>query len=368
MSGGRLQSAIAERTGRKHALVVGRGTTAIYLVLKASGLRGAKIVVPDTICLDVANAVVYSGNVPVFCDVSMDDCNIGAAHVKKVLSPDVKAVIAAHMYGNPAPMDELTGFCAERNVMLIEDAALALGASLGGRPAGSFGRASILSFGYSKIIDAGMGGAVATDDVELYERMRAECRELPLCNEQTLARIGEYGRINRLLVKYAPANRGLYGLYPLLNRIYRPNYLFSLPPRYAPLIEKGFGALDENVSSRNRKAEIYDSLLRGHTNIALLKHEMGSVCWRFSFLLKERRDEIVEEARSRGIGISAWYPPLHRMYPDSGGAPDGDFPNASYVGGHVANLWVDSSVSEQDVRTTAEWLLSALSPRSPAAP
>ncbi len=355
-----LEARIAAHSGREHALVVGRGTTAIYLALKALGLTAKKVIIPNTACIDIANAVIYSGNTPLFCDTSLLDCNIDTAQIERVFTQDVRVIIAVHMFGNPAPIDKIKSFCTERGVSLIEDAALALGATAQGKPAGYFGDVSIFSFGYTKIIDAGFGGAIVTDDETVYRKICKLYSEIPVLNDRIKARIEELGQLTRLLNRFAPGNSKLYKLYPLLNQIYRESYLFALPERYINSIARALDSLPANIKRRQRKAQIYAELLRGHENIELLSPREGAIVWRFSFFLKSGRVRIVENARKHGIDISTWYPALHRRYLHTGNMPKQGFPNSTYIENHIVNLWVDDSISEERVRENAQWLLAEM--------
>jgi dTDP-4-amino-4,6-dideoxygalactose transaminase len=172
-----FERALATRCERAHAIAVGSGTDALFFVLRALGIgRGDEVIVPDLSFVATAAAVVRSGAQPVWADVDEHgvlDLDAAAATV----GPSTAAVVAVSLYGRPLDPCAYEGFAARHGLALVEDAAQALGASHGGRPAGAVGRAGCLSFDPTKPIAApGSGGAVLTDDGAL----AATCRSLRL--------------------------------------------------------------------------------------------------------------------------------------------------------------------------------------------
>jgi dTDP-4-amino-4,6-dideoxygalactose transaminase len=130
---------------------------------------GDEVIVPGYTYVATISAVIYSHAVPVLAEI---DCtfNLDPADVEAKITPRTKAIIAVHMAGNPARLDELKALADARGLLLIEDCAQAFGASYKGRPIGSTGQAGIFSFNAYKTISAGEGGMVITDDEETYIR------------------------------------------------------------------------------------------------------------------------------------------------------------------------------------------------------
>ena len=149
---------------------VANGTDAITIALRAMGVQpGDEVVVPSFTFYASAEAVVSAGARPVFCDVDPETFCVTAETVRAVLTPRTRAIMAVHLFGNVAPVPALR----ELGLPVLEDSAQAAGASLGGVKAGALGDAATFSFFPSKNLPClGDGGAIATDDAGLAERVR----------------------------------------------------------------------------------------------------------------------------------------------------------------------------------------------------
>lgn len=155
----------------KYAIATTSCTTGLHLMLAASGIGpGDEVIVPAFTWVATANVVLYCGATPVFADVDTKTYNICPESVKEKISGKTKAVIAVHLFGLCADMDELQSVLPE-GVLLLEDAACAAGAIYKNQKAGSLGKAAAFSFHPRKSITTGEGGMVTTDDDELAEKM-----------------------------------------------------------------------------------------------------------------------------------------------------------------------------------------------------
>jgi dTDP-4-amino-4,6-dideoxygalactose transaminase/RimJ/RimL family protein N-acetyltransferase len=160
---GEFESALAAVAGRRAVVCVGSGLGALRLALLSRGVGpGHAVIVPAYSCVALANAVLATGAVPVPVDVTAGDWNIDPEQAGGAKTPSTRTVIAVHTFGRPARIDAVR----ELGVAVIEDCAHALGVTQGGRPLGSLGTVSISSFYATKLIGAGEGGAVFTDDDE----------------------------------------------------------------------------------------------------------------------------------------------------------------------------------------------------------
>ena len=167
---GAFEEEFAAYLGVRHCVGVGNGTDALTIALRALGVGpGDEVVVPSLTFYATAEAVVNAGGRPVFCDVDRETLCITATTVEPVMSERVKAIVPVHLFGNAAPVEELRGF----GVPVLEDAAQAAGATLGGRRAGALGDAATFSFFPSKNLPClGDGGAIVTDSDEIAEHAR----------------------------------------------------------------------------------------------------------------------------------------------------------------------------------------------------
>ena len=170
---------LATQTGVGHALATSSGTAAIHLALTALGVStGDVVVAPSFTFVGSVNPVAYVGGETWFADSEVGSWNLDPDRLHEALAVARKegrrvgAVIAVDLLGQCADYARIEEVCADFGVLVIEDAAEALGATYAGRPAGSFGRAGILSFNGNKIITTSGGGALVSDDADLVERCR----------------------------------------------------------------------------------------------------------------------------------------------------------------------------------------------------
>jgi perosamine synthetase len=168
-----FEAGFARYCGTRYALAVSNGTTGLHLALAALGIGpGDEVIVPDLTFVATANAVAYTGAVPVLADIDPDTLCLDPVSVKSLLSPRTKAIMPVHLYGHPADMDALAEVADAHGVALIEDAAEAHGAEYRGRRVGGLGKCAVFSFYGNKVITTGEGGMITTDDAALYEQAR----------------------------------------------------------------------------------------------------------------------------------------------------------------------------------------------------
>lgn len=174
---GEFETDVKEHLGRTHAVALSSGTAAIHLALKVLGIRPGDVVLCQSLTYAAsAFPICYEGATPVFIDSESDTWNLDPALLKQAVvdltakGQKPKAIIPVHLYGMPARMEEITTIAAEYDIPIIEDAAEALGAQYHGKPCGSMGTLSILSFNSNKIVTSSGGGMLLTDHQEYAER------------------------------------------------------------------------------------------------------------------------------------------------------------------------------------------------------
>ena len=158
-------------TGAKHCATVGNGTDALEIAVKALNLKkNSEIIVPVNTWISTAEAVVNNGHKIVFCDVSLDDYTICIKDLKKKINKKTKAIIAVHLYGNPANMIEINRIAKNKKIKIIEDCAQAHGSKINGKHVGNFGDFGTFSFFPGKNLGAfGDGGAIITNSKYLHD-------------------------------------------------------------------------------------------------------------------------------------------------------------------------------------------------------
>lgn len=169
-----FERAFAEHCGATHAFVVANGTAAIHIALLATEIGpGDEVVVPSLTFVAAANMVAAVGATPVFCDiVGPHDLNLDPDDVERAITPATRAVMPVHYGGYPCDVAAVETICAERDLVLIEDAAHAPGAAYGGRRLGAIGAVGCFSFFSNKNLPVGEGGMVVTSDDAVAERLR----------------------------------------------------------------------------------------------------------------------------------------------------------------------------------------------------
>lgn len=169
----RFEAKVCEILQVKHAIATPSCTAALHLALLTIGVTaGDEVILPDSTWVATANAVAYTGAVPVFVDVCEDDWNINPEEVRRAITPRTKAIIAVHLYGHPCKMDELNAIAKEHGIYVIEDAAESMGSLYHGKHTGALAHMACFSFHGSKTVVMGEGGVFTTDDDELYARAK----------------------------------------------------------------------------------------------------------------------------------------------------------------------------------------------------
>jgi dTDP-4-amino-4,6-dideoxygalactose transaminase len=169
----RLEERLARFFGVRHALTCASGTYALELALRA-----LKVGPGDEVILAAYDypgsflAVHAVGALPVLVDVAADSWNLDVGKVEAAITPATRAVLASHLHGGLVPMRDLMEVAGRHGIPVVEDAAQALGARVQGRPAGAWGDAGVLSFGGSKLLTAGRGGALLTHRADVHQRAR----------------------------------------------------------------------------------------------------------------------------------------------------------------------------------------------------
>ncbi|MGW3149703.1 MULTISPECIES: DegT/DnrJ/EryC1/StrS family aminotransferase [Streptomyces] len=232
----------AERVGAEHGIAVSSCTTALHLSLVALGLGpGDEVVVPSLSFIATANAVRYVGAEPVFADVDLATGNLTAATVDAVRTPRTKAVLVVHQGGVPADVHALRAACADWDLPLVEDAACAIGSTVGGKSVGHGALIAAWSFHPRKVVTTGEGGMVTTDDAQWAARLR---------------RLREHG-MNVSAAERHASNK------PVLESYLEVGYNYRMTDVQAAIGLVQLQKLDAMIVRRRELAARYDALLQG---------------------------------------------------------------------------------------------------------
>ena len=168
-----LEQKLCELTEAKYAVVVSNGTAALHLAAMAAGIKeGDEVIVSSITFAASANCVLYCGGTPVFADINPNTYNIDPDSIRKLITPKTKAIVAVDFTGQAVELNEIREICKEHNLILIEDAAHSIGTYYDGKPIGSIADMTTFSFHPVKTVTGGEGGAITTNDEELYKKLR----------------------------------------------------------------------------------------------------------------------------------------------------------------------------------------------------
>ncbi len=285
---------IVRQTGAKDALLTHSCTSALEMAAILSDIGpGDEVIMPSFTFVSTANAVVLRGGVPVFVDIAPDSLNLCPNQVAGAVTARTKAIFAVHYAGMIAEMDALADICAKHGLMLVEDAAQALGASFRGSQAGSLGDMATFSFHETKNIVSGEGGALTINRPELVER--AEIIREKGTNRSSFMR-GEVDKYTWVDIgsSFLPGELIAAFLHSQLQRVDEiTERRRSLCARYA----RAFAPLADTGRLRI-PAELPDRQGNGHI---------------FYLILTDRaeRDRFVARMREKGISAPFHYVPLH---------------------------------------------------------
>ncbi len=321
---GLFEESFAEYCGAKHALACCNGTVALHLALLAHNVQpNDEVIVPTLTFVATPNAVSYCGAKPVFADSETETWNIDPPDVEAKITPRTKGIIAVHLYGHPAKMDELRAIADRHNLFLLEDAAEAHGALYRGKTAGSLGDSAAFSFYANKIITTGEGGMFLTDDDELANRAR-------LFRGQGM-----------------DPNRRYW--HPIIGYNYR---MMNLP---AAIGLAQLENIDRQIEMRKTVAAHYIERLRDFPGI-IWQHEKPwaqHVYWMFNVVLDpkiwQERDQVMRLMGECGIETRPIFYPAHTMPPYFDANRNGKFPVADNISQNGISLPTWAGLNEDQI-------------------
>jgi perosamine synthetase len=322
-----FEKALAIYLGSKHVIAVNSGTAALHAALLASGIGpGDEVILPAFTFVATANAVVASGAKPVFVDIKKDDYTIDVRDIKQKITRRTKAVIPVHLYGHPCD-EEVIELAEKRSLAVVEDACQSLGSTIRGRQTGTLGETGCFSLYASKVLTAGEGGAIATNDSRLAERLK--------------------------MIR----NHGMIKGYD--TRVFGLN--LRLPEISAAIARAQMSKLDSMLEARRRNAEHLSRILSDVKGISL---PMESKVRRFNWYLytiafanSKARGDAKAALEKAGIGAAVYYdPPVHKTPYYLKAAPKTRLPTTEWYSKRVLSLPVHPGVGSPDVERMAQVL------------
>jgi len=329
-----LERRIADFLGVRHCVTVANGTIALEIAIRALGLTG-EVIVPSYTFIATAHALHWQGITPVFADIDEQTHNIDPESARSFITPKTSGIIGVHLWGRPAPVQELQALADAYGLELLFDAAHAFGNSHGGRMIGSFGRAEILSFHATKFFNTFEGGAIVTNDDDLAEQTRL-MRNFGFEDFDKVVFPGTNGKMTEVCAAMGLVN------------------LDSMDFFCARNIENHLSYSQVFEASQTLRLCQYDSPVAGNHQYVVVE---------LSPAVSEYRDRLVADLHSENVRARRYFwPGCHNMEPYKSLFPHAGvhLPNTALVAERVVVLPTGSSVKPDDCRRIGEFVLSRL--------
>ncbi len=309
-------SAMSSYTGRNYGIATSNGTAALHLALRSLDVKeNDEVIIPSYACNSLLNVVAYCGATPILVDINKDDYNMSYKDCKAKISSKTKAIILPHMFGKPVKDIE---YFLKLGIPIIEDCALSIGASHKGKKVGSFGSISVFSFYATKMMAAGVGGMVLTDDESLIKSLTS-------------------------LTSYD--NRTMFG----------ESYNYKMSDLQAALGLSQLKKLDRFVEKRKELANKYTSIFKNaNIDFALPPHDGENIFFRY-IIKHPNPDLFIEHVKARGVDVAKpIFMPLHSYL----GFSDESFPNTSAAYKSSVSIPIYPSLADLDLENTAGILIN----------
>jgi perosamine synthetase len=318
----------------KHVVSVNSGTSALYAALLAAGINpGDEVLIPSFTFVATANAVVAAGGRPIFVDIKKEDYTMDASDLKAKITQRSKVVVPVHLYGHPCDIDEIGELAEKNSLHLIEDACQSLGSSYKKKQTGTLGTMGCFSMYASKVLTAGEGGAIATDNDDLADKLKM---------------IRNHGMVEGYDTRMLGLN-------------------LRLPELSAAVAKMQMQKLDKLLQIRRRNADLLSTLLFTSSEKYEVKMPEETADKRFNWYLytitlQHERDKVKNALVQNNVGATVYYsPPVHKMPLYAQIASETKkLPVTEWFADHVLSLPVHPYVTEADVSHIADSLKSVV--------
>ncbi|MCP5105094.1 MAG: UDP-4-amino-4,6-dideoxy-N-acetyl-beta-L-altrosamine transaminase [bacterium] len=346
---GDFENAFADYVDAKYAVAVSSGTAALHLAIKALDIEAGKqgITVPNTFAAS-ANCFLYNALEPVLADIDARTYNMNPAELEKKITPQTKTAIPVHFAGQPADMEIISSIAKEKNIHLVEDASHAVGSKYrNGKMVGSccYSDMTIFSFHPVKTIATGEGGAITTNDKNLYEK---------------LLLLRNHG-ITKDAAKFKIDGPHAHG--PWYYEMQELGFNYRITDLQAALGSSQLKKIDTFVKRRREIVTKYNGAFKdvewlitpyeregvfSAFHLYVLKFDFGGI--------KKTRTQVMQGLREKGIGTQVHYIPVHFQpyYREHYGFKEGDFPKSEDYYHHCLSIPLFPKMTDDDVHRVIE--------------
>jgi len=334
-----FEQAFADYIGAKRAVAVNSGTSGLFLCMLALGIGpGDEVITTPFTFIASATCIMMAGAKPVFVDIDQQSLNIDAAKIESKISRRTKAILPVEIFSNPAGIDKVCEIAQKYNLAVIEDACEALGSTLNGKKAGTFGTMSVFGFYPNKQITTGEGGMITTDRDDLADI----CMSL---RNQGRSKDGKWLIHERL------------------------GYNFRLSDINCALGIAQLSRIDQIKAKRQQVARWYQEMLADDSRLIVPSARNGCDLSWFVFVIRlaegfssHQRDGILEEMKNRNIQVGNYFPPAHLQpfIAERFGYKRGDFPVTESVSDRTIALPFYNNLTKDQVATVCSTLKEVL--------
>lgn len=275
-----FEKLLSSYVGSRYAVAVNSGTAALQAALYALDIKnGDEVLLPSFTFVATANSVVSVGAKPVFVDILPENYTMDPEDLRKKITKKTKAIMPVHLYGNFAHMQEISEIANKQDLEVIEDAAQSLGTTYKNRHSGRFSRIGCFSLYAAKVITSGEGGAIITDEKQLFEKLR---------------KIRNHGMVHGYDTRILGLN-------------------LRLPEINAAIAKIQMKKISRFLKKREKNAKILSELLYDLDIILPSERQGVKVNWYLYTISTKHRDKLLMQLNSKGIGAAAYYStPVHK--------------------------------------------------------
>ena len=342
------------------------GRMGFYSILKTIGIKeGDEVIIPSYTCIVVPNAILYSGAKPIYCDINKDDFNIDVSQIEKLITSKTKVLYAQHTFGQMCDVEAIVQLAKKYSLIVVEDTALAIGASKDGVFAGTIGDFGYYSTDRSKVINTGLGGIVSVNNEKYIEKFEDYYTQLPFIDETYTKKIAYTFVLNLITL-----NPHIYWLGKFTNAVlsklklltyfldepfHKLEEIKSYPyPAKLSNILANIGisqikSLDNNLKNRKKIVKYYNKILNIYTAEYVNSNE--NIFLRYSFLVNNRN--YWEKRFSSKIDLSIWFKTIASGKNDNFEEINYEFginETSEYVCEHIFNLPTHNKIRPEKLK------------------
>ncbi|MFL5753816.1 MAG: aminotransferase class I/II-fold pyridoxal phosphate-dependent enzyme [Bacteroidia bacterium] len=320
----RFEKEFAAYCGAEYALAVSNGTVALHLALEALGIgEGDEVLVPDLTFAASINAIIYTGATPVLVDVDRTTWTICIEDIEKNINEKTKAIMPVHLYGHPCHIDEIMAIAKKHKLLVVEDAAEAIGSLYKGTHVGTFGDAATFSFFGNKTITTGEGGMVFFKSKAAYEKAL-------VLRDHGMSKVKKYWH------EYVGFNYRMTNLQGALG---------------CAQLER----INEFVELKRNLAKQYNEILSAFRDFELPPEESWAKCgfWLYTAILNENaelsRDQLIEKMLKNGVETRPVFYPLHEMPPYKDYPTKSSFKNSTHLSSQGISFPSSVNITKEEI-------------------